>query len=239
MPDLTAQSRSRWGRTLGIALIVFSCLAYGVLLSLPLLSLAGRVKLALAPVLVVLGEVAFWIGGVLLGKELVMRFRSFLNPCRWIGKLRRQTVNAQNHEIWSDVLMKRLAIGLTLFTFLGVAAYWLAVFAGWFPVSELVPGYRNWFLSFPLADGWIAVVSLLAFIFLLRGDKRAALCGLLAGSSLIFLGLYALLYGVNTGLLFNLTTDEVIEIAIKVYCLSVGSFFIGYFWHLAKETPGV
>jgi len=50
--------------------------------------------------------------------------------------------------------------------------------------------------------------------------------------------LYALLYGVNTGLLFNLTTDEVIEIAIKVYCLSVGSFFIGYFWHLAKETLG-
>jgi len=32
--------------------------------------------------------------------------------------------------------------------------------------------------------------------------------------------------------------DEVIEIAIKVYCLSVGSFFIGYFWRLAKEMRG-
>jgi len=134
--------------------------------------------------------------------------------------------------------MKRLATGLTLFTFLGIVAYWISVFAGLFPVTELVPGYRNWFMSFPLADGWIAVVSLLAFIFLLRGDERAALFGLLTGSSLIFLGLYALLYGVKTGLLFNLTTDELIEIAIKVYCLSVGSFFIGYFWRLAKETLG-
>ena len=134
--------------------------------------------------------------------------------------------------------MKRLATGLTLFTFLGIVAYGISVFAGLFPVTELVPGYRNWFMSFPLADGWIAVVSLLAFIFLLRGDERAALFGLLTGSSLIFLGLYALLYGVKTGLLFNLTTDELIEIAIKVYCLSVGSFFIGYFWRLAKETLG-
>jgi hypothetical protein len=134
--------------------------------------------------------------------------------------------------------MKPLAVGLTAFTFLGIAAYWLSVFAGLFPVTELVPGYRNWFMSFPLADGWIAVVSLLAFVYLLRGDEKAALFGLLAGSSLIFLGLYALLYGINTGLIFNLTTDELIEIAIKVYCLSAGSFFIVYFWYLAREILG-
>jgi hypothetical protein len=48
--------------------------------------------------------------------------------------------------------------------------------------------------------------------------------------------LYALLYGINTGLIFILTTDELIEIAIKVYCLSVGAFFIIYFWNFAKET---
>jgi len=131
--------------------------------------------------------------------------------------------------------MKNLTLGLTAFTAFGIVAYWTLVFTGLFEVTDLVPGYRDWFLSFPLADGWIAVVSLLAFIFLLQGDDKAALFGLLAGSSLIFLGLYALLYGINTGLLFILTTDEIIEIAIKVYCLSVGSFFIAYFWNLAKE----
>lgn len=127
--------------------------------------------------------------------------------------------------------MKQLALGLTAFTTFGIVVYWALVFTNVFKVTELVPGYKNWFMSFPLADGWIAVASLLAFIFLLQGDNRATLFGLLTGSSLIFLGLYALLYGMNTGLLFILTTDELIEIAIKVYCLSVGSFFIVYFWN--------
>lgn len=127
--------------------------------------------------------------------------------------------------------MKKIALGFTAFTAFGVIAYWILVFAKIFPVTELVPGYTNWFMSFPLADGWIAVTSLLAFIFLLRGDDRAVLFGLLTASGLIFLGLYALLYGVNTGLLFILTTDEIIEIGIKIYCLSVGSFFVTYFWN--------
>jgi hypothetical protein len=131
--------------------------------------------------------------------------------------------------------MRTWALGLTGFTTLGIVAYWSLVFARIFPVTDLVPGYRFWFMSFPLADGWIAVVSLLAFIFLLQNNEKAALFGLLTGSSLIFLGLYALLYGINTGLLFNLTSDELIEIGIKVYCLTVGSFFIVYFWNLAKQ----
>jgi hypothetical protein len=131
--------------------------------------------------------------------------------------------------------MKNLAIGLTAFTTFGIAVYWTLVFAGIFKVTELVPGYKNWFMSFPLADGWIAVVSLLAFIFLLQNNDKAVLFGLLTGSSLIFLGLYALLYGINTGLIFTLNMDEIIEIGIKVYCLSVGSFFIMYFWNLIKS----
>lgn len=135
--------------------------------------------------------------------------------------------------------MKTLALGLTGFTTLGIMVYWSLVFTRVFPVTDLVPGYRAWFLSFPLADGWIAAISLLAFIFLLQNNDKAALFGLLTGSSLIFLGLYALLYGVNTGLLFILTGDEIIEILIKVYCLSAGSFFIVYFWNLARQMLAV
>jgi hypothetical protein len=134
--------------------------------------------------------------------------------------------------------MKKLALGLTGFTTMGIISYWTLVFSGTFKVTELVPGYRNWFMSFPLPDGWIAVVSLLAFVFLLQRDRRASLFGMLTGSSLIFLGLYALMYGINTGLLFNLTTDELIEIVIKAYCLSVGTFLIVYFWNYAKESLG-
>jgi hypothetical protein len=134
--------------------------------------------------------------------------------------------------------MRNLALGLTAFTTFGIVVYWIMVFAKIFPVTELVPGYKNWFMSFPLADGWIALTSLLAFIFLLSGDDKAVLFGLLAASGLIFLGLYALLYGINTGLIFNLNMEEIIEIGIKIYCLSVGTFFIFYFWDLGKQIIG-
>ncbi len=131
--------------------------------------------------------------------------------------------------------MKRLALALTAFTTLGIISYWTSVFTEIFPVTDLVPGYRNWFMSFPLPDGWIAITSLLSFFYLIQNKDKASLFGMLTGSSLIFLGLYALMYGINTGLLFNLTTDELIEIAIKVYCLSVGAFFVVYFWNLQKK----
>jgi len=130
--------------------------------------------------------------------------------------------------------MKNMVLALTAFTTVGIVVYWLLVFTGTFKVAELVPGYKNWFMSFPLADGWIAVVSMLAFIFLLQNNNKAALFGLLTGSSLIFLGLYALLYGINTGLIFNLNMDEIVEIGIKAYCLSIGSFFIVFFWSLVS-----
>ncbi len=130
--------------------------------------------------------------------------------------------------------MRKTVISLTFFTTAGIIIYWALVFAGVFPVTELVPGYTNWFMSFPLADFWIAISSLVAGVLLLQKKELSVLFGITSGSSLIFLGLYALLYGVNTKLLFILTTDELIEIAIKIYCLSVGTLFICYFWKQRK-----
>lgn len=131
--------------------------------------------------------------------------------------------------------MKRLMVFFGFFTAAGIVIYWSSVFLGIFKVEEIIPGYTDWFISFPIADLWIAICALLSSIFLLKNDNKAILFGLLAGSSMIFLGLYALLYGINTRLLFNLTTEEIIEIIIKVYCLSVGTISIVYFWKMVKK----
>ena len=64
--------------------------------------------------------------------------------------------------------MRNPALVLTAFTAFGVIAYWTLVCPKIFPVTEPVPGYKNWFMSFPLADGLIALTSLLAFVFLLQ-----------------------------------------------------------------------
>jgi len=102
-------------------------------------------------------------------------------------------------------------------------------------MEELIPGYTNWFMAFPLADLWIATCAFLAGFFLLKGRELSIPFGIAAGSSLIFLGLYAFLYGFNTGLLFIITVDEIIEMAIKLYCLSVGPFLILYFWEISPK----
>ncbi len=71
-------------RGIGIRLIVLSFLFYGLLLFvLPFLPLATQVKVAVSPVLVGLGEASFWIGGALVGKEVVARDKPYLNPCTW------------------------------------------------------------------------------------------------------------------------------------------------------------
>jgi len=49
------------------------------------LSTAGKV--ALSSLLVVTGEASFWIGGFILGREAIGRWRGALDPRRWLGGL--------------------------------------------------------------------------------------------------------------------------------------------------------
>jgi hypothetical protein len=85
---------------------------------------------------------------------------------------------------------KKVLMTLNLCTGFGITLYWLLVFTGVFPVEEIVPGYTNWFMSFPVADLWIAVCAFLSFKYLKSNDEKAILFGLLAGSSLIFFEIY-------------------------------------------------
>jgi hypothetical protein len=78
--------QSNWLRWTGIVLLILSFAFYASILLLPFLSVAGTTKAAAIPVLIVLAEVAFWIGGIILGKEFVMRYRRFLDPRNWRKK---------------------------------------------------------------------------------------------------------------------------------------------------------
>jgi hypothetical protein len=128
----------------------------------------------------------------------------------------------------------KIVITFSLLTAAAGILYWILVFAGIFPVQEIIPGYQDWFMSFPIADSWIFACSILAAILAIKKLPLAALAAPLAGSGLIFLGLYAFTYGYNTGLLFILTLDEMIEIGIKVYCLTVGPLLIYHGWRLNR-----
>lgn len=121
------------------------------------------------------------------------------------------------------------------FTAAGLITYWVAVFSGAFPVEELVPGYRSWFMSFPVADLWIAFMAILAVRVAPSNRALSTIAMAAAGSGLIFLGLNAFAYGISTGLVTKLTIDEIAEIAIKVYCLTAGGWLVASAYRQASE----
>ncbi|MBW4581074.1 MAG: transporter suffix domain-containing protein [Tildeniella nuda ZEHNDER 1965/U140] len=64
----------------GFFLIVFSCLMWLAIVAIPLMPVTLAQKAVLVPGLLILGEIFFWIGALLAGKEVAQRYRHWLNP---------------------------------------------------------------------------------------------------------------------------------------------------------------
>jgi len=73
-----------WKRRIGFFLVILSCLLYGCLLLVPMTPFSTEGKVALSSLLVISGEASFWIGGLFLGREAIARWRSALDPWRWL-----------------------------------------------------------------------------------------------------------------------------------------------------------
>lgn len=67
-------------KQVGVVLIVVSCLAWLTIAGVPLLPLTLAQKAAIVPGLLILGELLFWVGALLVGKEVAERYRHWLNP---------------------------------------------------------------------------------------------------------------------------------------------------------------
>lgn len=78
--------QKNWKFKTGIALIIISTSLFTSLLTVPFLDVDGKTKITITTVIIVLGEVTFWIGGFLLGKELLNKYKSYLNPKNWFRK---------------------------------------------------------------------------------------------------------------------------------------------------------
>lgn len=64
-------------KKIGFTLIVASFVLYGLILFVPSLPFSISVKGAITGGLIVFGEVTFWVGGLILGKEVVQKYRRF------------------------------------------------------------------------------------------------------------------------------------------------------------------
>ncbi|MDB9438073.1 hypothetical protein BMF77_02260 [Dolichospermum sp. UHCC 0315A] len=65
---------------LGLVLIIISFLPWLIIaVIVPFLPISLAQKAILVPVLLVLAEVLFWLGALLVGKEVVQKYRRYLN----------------------------------------------------------------------------------------------------------------------------------------------------------------
>jgi len=72
-----------WKFKLGIVLLVVCVIAFLAIPVVPFLDLENSVKITLSTVLLVIGEITFWTGGFLLGKELFSKYKAWFNPKNW------------------------------------------------------------------------------------------------------------------------------------------------------------
>jgi len=73
---------------LGVALIIVSFVKWGLLLLIPFLPYSGRVKVGIMSVVLVLAEITFWAGVLLVGEETYKKYKDYINPKRWFNKRR-------------------------------------------------------------------------------------------------------------------------------------------------------
>ena len=119
---------------------------------------------------------------------------------------------------------------LSFLTGAGIIVQWSLVYSGLLPVTESVPGFRNYFLSFVAADLWLILAAFMTGTFILLRDQRALLSGVALGSAMVFFGLYSLMYDLNTGLLVSLSADELFGKGVTLYNLMAGIFFMLLSW---------
>ena len=114
--------------------------------------------------------------------------------------------------------------------YLGTTAYWIVFFTSGAVHVQDDAAYLAFENAFPLADGWMAACAALAAVGLWRGRPWGLLFGLLAASSLVFLGCMDVLWNLNAGSYGIPSGAMTAEFVINVFCLAGGVLLILYLW---------
>lgn len=71
---------------LGIFLMIFSGVFFAATFIIPMFDLPTKTKVIASTTSLILMEVVFWLGGLLVGKELFTIYKNHLNPKNWFEK---------------------------------------------------------------------------------------------------------------------------------------------------------
>jgi len=103
-----------------------------------------------------------------------------------------------------------------------------------FPVEDTVPGFKNYLLAFQLPDLWLVFTSILTGVSIFKKKEISVFFGIALGSSMLFFGLYALLYDIVTGLILEIKAGEIFGKGVTVYNIVVGIIIMIICWKNRK-----
>jgi hypothetical protein len=92
---LEEKRRGKTLTTIGIILISLSVLIYLMVFAVPFLPLTLVQKGLIVPSLIIAGEIAWWAGVVVLGKQLITRYKKYLDPRSWFSGKKAPDQNGQ------------------------------------------------------------------------------------------------------------------------------------------------
>ncbi|HEX3021937.1 MAG TPA: transporter suffix domain-containing protein, partial [Lachnospiraceae bacterium] len=70
-------------RKLAIIAVILSFLLYALLPVVGFIPISIKIKTVLIPSMMVISEILFWVGGAILGKDVISKYKRFFNPCNW------------------------------------------------------------------------------------------------------------------------------------------------------------
>jgi hypothetical protein len=134
-----------------------------------------------------------------------------------------------------------VVIGIGIFAFVVIAAYWFL----WFAVPGVVPSrmpgdpdyatYTTYELAFPLPDAFVAIAALVGAIGLRKMKDWGFLSMLLAAGGALFLGLEDLLFDLENHMFVPFNGAAIIELAIVLLIMSLGPTMTVLLWKHRKE----
>jgi hypothetical protein len=75
-----------YGQKIRCCINLMSFILWIFILGAPWLPMSTTLKASIVAILIVLGEIFFWGGTVLVGKDIVKKYMHCINPMRWVRK---------------------------------------------------------------------------------------------------------------------------------------------------------
>jgi hypothetical protein len=117
---------------------------------------------------------------------------------------------------------RSLIASLEIVTGIGLILFWLAFFTVGLAPDNAPPCYYAYEHAFPLPDGVLAILLLVAVILLMRSRLAGRTLSLIAAGALVFLGLLDFSFNLQNGIYMTSTIDLVLNAFINIWCVGFG-----------------